>query len=98
MATKAANEEETRQTTAVTNYLVQVKRTLYEYEVADEAVTGEVEAWMDLGNYEAPSGNRRKAIEQAMVEHGIEEGSFHTIPETSQAIEKCRIERKLVWS
>ena len=80
------------QTAAVTQYLVQVKREV-------EKVEGEdlVEMWQELGRYEAPSGNRRKAIEQAMEEHNLDEGSFHTIPETSAGVETVRTKRTRVW-
>jgi hypothetical protein len=79
------------QTAAVTQYLVQVKR--------DVNVDGEdlLEVWVELGRYEAPSGNRRKAIEQAMEEHNLDEGSFHTIPETSAGVETVRTKRTRVW-
>jgi hypothetical protein len=81
------------QTTAVTQYLVQVRREVW----LDDDQKDTVEAWVELGRYEAPSGNRRKAIEQAMEEHKIDEGSFHTIPETSTVVETCKTRRTRVW-
>lgn len=91
-----------QQTTAVTQYTVQVRAELTDQQGTllpmvthgAEAIT---EVWVELGQYEVPSGARRKAIELAMADHDLEEGSFHTIPESSAGIETCRMTKKFSW-
>jgi len=96
--TKQTASEELAQQAAVTQYLVQLKVKAYELEddTNPDSLT-EIEAWVELGRYEVPSGSRRKAIELAMQDHHIDGGTFHTIPESSAATETCRAKMSISW-
>jgi hypothetical protein len=90
MTQKQTTSEKLAQQAAVTQYLVQVETVA--------VIDGEErDVWLELGTYEAPSGNRRSAIQQAMERHGLEEGSFHTIPESSAMVETCRVKKTISW-
>jgi hypothetical protein len=76
-----------------TMYTVQQLRVLSDLQGAEER---KVEAWVDLGTYTAL--NNRKAVEDAMADHGLEEGDFRPIPETSAKVFKPRVEKRTTWT
>lgn len=88
MATATANKKSTSESTkTTTRYMVQMRlgdQTLDHPKINHEGV------FADIGVFEAPSGQKQKAVAKAMELLGVDSGDFRAVPESSLEVLKPR--------